>query len=158
MSEWWNEIPKMATTRAISPGVVPATQCLSRRCSKISKWFLPKCLSNYWLFAGTQTKWDFVYTLWEQILCLQSLLFSWMEATLVFKARHSGVCLTKIETLMWGLKPLSPGGGLLCLWYSSCLWVADLGVRVLTISFLSPSYPSHCGSFFISLIVENIFC
>ena len=55
------------------------------------------------------------------------------------------------------LQPLAPWVEHLGLWYSSCLWVADLVVRVLSISFLSPSYPSHCGSFFISLIVENLF-
>ena len=27
-------------------------------------------------FAGTQTKWDFMYTLWEWSLCLQSSVFS----------------------------------------------------------------------------------
>ena len=38
------------------------------------------------------------------------------------------------------------------------LVVCLTGVRVLTILQLYPSYPSYCGSFFISLVVENLFC
>ena len=49
--------------------------------------------------------------------------------------------------------PLAPGGEPLQLWLSPCLFVADPGVWVLTVLHLCSSYPSHCDSLFVSLIV-----
>ena len=57
-----------------------------------------------------------------------------------------------------GLRPRSPWEEPSQFQLSSCLWVTYPGVWVLTILFLCPSYPSHCGSFFILLAVKNPSC
>ena len=59
-----------------------------------------------------------------------------------------------------GLGPLTPRGEPLQLSFSSCLWVAYLGRGVVdwTIRGLGPSCPCHCGSFFISLVADDLFC
>lgn len=51
-----------------------------------------------------------------------------------------------------GLKTLSPAVKLF-----SSLWVAHWGMWDLTIWRIHPTYPSPCGSFFMSLIVEDLF-
>ena len=56
-----------------------------------------------------------------------------------------------------GFRSLAPWGESLQLKLFSCLWVAHLGVRVLTILHFHLSFPS-CGSFFIFLVVEDLFC
>ena len=57
-----------------------------------------------------------------------------------------------------GLRPLASSEETLQLWLSSCLWVTHAGVWVLTLLFLCPSYPSHCGPFFIFLAVKSLSC
>ena len=56
-----------------------------------------------------------------------------------------------------GFRSLAPWGESLQLQFS-CLWVVHLGVRVLTILHFHLSFPSCCGSFFIFLVVEDLFC
>ena len=87
-------------------------------------------LSQYVILADHQS-----HTFWGLIFLLQDPL-----------AREPNV----------GLGPLPPWGGTLHLLLFSHLWVAYTGVWVLTILCLHPSYPTHCSSFFIPLIVENI--
>ena len=157
------KLPQMAACRVCLPKGSLSACCLSRRISKMAKCVWPRLLSNSCLDTETQSRWEF---------CMCPL-----RAESVSKSPPAllNTSSTGFQSqTFWGLpflvqdpqagepnvgvRPLAPWVGHLGLWYSSCLWVADLGVRVLTISFLSPSYPSHCGSFFISLIVENIFC
>ena len=57
-----------------------------------------------------------------------------------------------------GLGHIAPWKGPLWLCYSSCLWVTDPGVWVLTVPHYWHFCSSHCGSFFMSLVVENPFC
>lgn len=53
----------------ISPGEVPTASCFSGRLSKISTCIWPRLLSNYYLWAGTWSVWDFEHALSEQNLC-----------------------------------------------------------------------------------------
>ena len=73
-----------------------------------------------------------------------------------------GACLLGVASQSWdphvGLEPLTPWGEHLPLWLSSHLWVSYLGVWVWTRLRLHPSSPSCCHSFFISLVVGNLFC
>ena len=56
-----------------------------------------------------------------------------------------------------GLRPLAPGGEPLAI-VITLPFVGHLPrVCVLTILLLHPSYPSHCGPFFTSLVVD-LFC
>ena len=57
-----------------------------------------------------------------------------------------------------GLRPMSPWEETLQFYLSSPFWVTHPRVWVSTIAQLHPSYPSYCGSFFISLVVEGLFC
>lgn len=75
-----------------------------------------------------------------------------------------GPCFPNGGTLGWAGKPnqpsepLLPWGEPLQLSLSSSLQVAHLGRWVLTVPCLCPSNPSHCGSFLISSVVENLCC
>ena len=64
----------------------------------------------------------------------------------------------RLGSLMWGVDLFTPWGEPLQLLLSSCLWVTQLRVWVLTILHLNSPYPSHCGSYFISLVVKDLFC
>ena len=55
------------------------------------------------------------------------------------------------------LRFLAPWEELLQLWLSSPLWVACLGMWILTLPHLCCSCLSCCGYFFISLAVEDLF-
>ena len=78
---------------------------------------------------------------------------SWKKAPLIFKAKCSG------SSSSWYRTPVL--GSLMSRWdpllLFSCLWVIHLGVWVLTIPPLHSSYTAHCGSFCISLVVEDLF-
>ena len=56
-----------------------------------------------------------------------------------------------------GLRPCPPWGEVLHGLLFSCLWIAHPGLWVLTILHYFPSCPSCCDSFFISLVVEELF-
>ena len=91
------------------------------------------------------------------------LWLSHIQAPLAFKARYSGAPPSQCKTpgprnMMWGSDPLLLEENL-----SNCdsppvCGSPNLGVWVLTIPYLCPSYPFHCDSFFISLAAENLFC
>ena len=60
---------------------------------------------------------------------------------------------------MWGLNSCSFRGDSAFMIPPFCLWVATLGIWVLTWLHLCSSYPSWLFSFFImSLVVEELFC
>ena len=63
--------------------------------------------------------------------------------------------------LGWGARPGAQNshscGGNLCNITILHLWATNLGVRDLIISQVCSSYPSGCGSFFMSFVVEDLF-
>ena len=125
---------------------------------------LAELFSNYCICTGTQSNVKFcTHYLRAESLFPTAFKLSHMQAPLAFKARSFGglssQCKTpKVREPNMGLRLLTPWGEPLQLPLSSHLWVAYLGVWVLIILCLFPSYHSHCDSFFICLVVENIFC
>ena len=154
--------PKWLLLTSVSPEAVPVACWLFRRPSKISKCIWPRLLSNYWLHC-TWSVWDFACILWEWSLCfLQPSGSPYANSTvfqsqvfwgLIFLVQDPGDAEPNVR-----LRPLSFCGETLQLWLSSFLCIAYLGMWVLTILCLSPSYPSLCGFVFISLGVKNLFC
>ena len=63
---------------------------------------------------------------------------------LAFKSKCSGVLFSQCRSPMWGSE-------------LSYLWVAYPWIWDLIISQVHSSYLSHCGSFFVSLVVEDLF-
>ena len=56
-----------------------------------------------------------------------------------------------------GLRTLTPVGEPLQYNYSSVCGLPSWGLWDFIISRVHPSYPSHCGFFFMSLVVEDLF-
>ena len=80
---------------------------------------------------------------------------------LAFKADVLGACLHSAGPpgcRVWcEVGPLTLWAEPLQLWLSSDLWIAYPRLCVLTLCVCHCSYQSFCGSFFISLVMENFF-
>lgn len=144
---------------SVYPGVIPVTSSLSRGLSQISKWVHTRLLSNYCLCAGTQSVWDFTCALKEQTLIsckplvLPSPSLAGIESQIF--GGSSSCCRTNgLESQYEIWTPHLFGKPLQLL--SSQLWVAYMVMWVLTKLHLSRSYLSHCGCFFILLLVEYL--
>ena len=61
----------------------------------------------------------------------------------------------QLGSLIWVLDPSLPGENLCDCDYPPVCWLLSW---VLTIPCLHPSHPSCCGSFFVSLVVEELSC
>lgn len=119
-------------------------------------------------------KWSPLHWAWNMKFCIYPLnaksLFPtvlWLSHTqdpLAFRTRLYGglysQCRTsKMGRLMWISDSLLLGEKLCkCCELFFLLWVSYLRVWVLTILHLCSSYRFHYSAFFISLIVENLFC
>ena len=132
----------------------------------------PSDLLPLWEQVGlTQTPFKLLPLCWVSedvrsamlFLRVKSLLLPSKQAMLTFKARKFwGLIWCRTPELgSWGanigLKFLAPWGGSFAI-LIICLFVGCLPQNVvLSLPCLCCSYPSCCGSFFISLVVENLF-
>lgn len=98
----------------------------------------------------------------EIVICFLLLQgFPKSQVLLIFKIKYSRGSFLCAESL--GLKPgmrhgsLDSQGEPMKLHLSYHLWVAYLGMWVLIVLHLCPSYPTHCSSFFISQVVKYFF-
>ena len=148
----------MATTNISVLGKVTVASCFSWRLSKISHLVWPGLLSNWCFYTKSQSIRFCGSPLRVEPVFPTTLWLSHIQVS--FKARRSRgsspQCRTPdLENLVWSLLPLFLGKNLCNCDYppicGSPLWV-------LTPLYLHPSYLSHCGSFFIALVVENLFC
>lgn len=75
-----------------------------------------------------------------------------MSWALIFPVHNS-----QTRSPPWAQTPLAPWGDL-CVCDILPTWGQGLGGVSLDYTSLSPSYASCCGSFFVSLAVETLFC
>lgn len=140
---------------SVSPGEVPVASWLPGLLSNISKWVWPGLLSNHCLCAGPQSMRFCVHPLrvgslfpTALPLCLQTLL--------AFKARYSAGSSSQCRTPWLGsLDPMLLGENLCSGDYPAFYRSLSQGCRSLL--HLCLSYPPHCGSFFISTVLEHFF-
>ena len=152
----------MGTTSIYVPRESSSCLRLLQRLSKNSNWLWLGLISNYSLCAECWSGWDFMCALSEQNLCfLQTSGFLILKLWRPSKSGAPVAHLPSETSSGWGAimgrRPLTSWGASLLLWLSSFLWLAYLGGIDLEEICLYPSYPCHCGSFFISLIVEDRF-
>ena len=123
---------------------------------RLSKWVLSRLYSNYYLCVSLRIC---------KILHVpfkSGVSVSYRPLALLYtgpkdlQTRHSpSQCRTpSLGSLMWKSDPLHLAENL-GKWLS---YVSYPGVWVFTIPYFHPYSLSLCGSFFISLVVENIFC
>ena len=155
MLEW---APQMAPTNTSVLRKVTVASCFSWRVSKISNLVWPRLLSNWYLYTKSQSIRFCRNPLRVEPVFPTTLWLSLIQAP--FKARRSRGSSSQcrapnLENVMWGLVPLFLGENL-----CNCDYPPICGspIWVLTPLYLHPSYLSHCGSFFIALVVENLFC
>ena len=157
-------IVEQATQMAVSSisisGRVPVASSLSRRLSKISKWVWPRLLLYYCLCSGPWIMRDFACPLRAESL-LPVVLSSpghklcWFSKPDILGDYFPSAAPLGFGAQCWAQTPHSLGRtSTIVLFF--CLWVANPEVWVLTIDHLHLSYPSYCGSFFMSLVWKII--
>ena len=109
-------------------------------------------LSNCCLCSGTQSMCDFATPFKSESLFPIPLQFSYMQTLLIFKGRDSGGSCSQCKTL--GLRSL--------IWDQTPSSLERTSAIVIILLFvgvgLNCTTPlSHCGFFFISLVVERSF-
>lgn len=133
----------------ISPGEVPTASCFSGRLSKISTCIWPRLLSNYYLWAGTWSVWDFEHALSEQNLCFLQPSGSpvckphWPSKPDLIGTHLPEQCPWAGEPDVW-LRPLLLGEKLCNCDYAL---VGHLPRCILIIPCFQSSYLSHCYFF-----------
>ena len=131
--------------------------CLFGRLSNISKWVWPRLLSNYCFCPGSWSVWDFVGALYEWGLYFPQLSDPLESKPCCFsKPNILGAYFSCTGPLGWRPQcrtqtPCSLGRSSATLICNSHLWVAHLGLWVLTMSLYL--LPLRCGFSFISLVV-----
>ena len=150
-----------ATSISVSSGRFPVAFHLSWKRSKISvTWTHFKWLAKQWVLEHVRFC---IYLLRTESCSLQPYGSFIYELHCLQDHRSWSLVLPEQQPKSGehtvGPGPLTLRGELLQLSLSSHLWIAHLGIWwVLPILHQYRSYPSHCGSFFISLVVGNLFC
>ena len=162
-----NEWKTLVPTSTLSPEKVTLDLCPSGSCLKSNQWIFllvcPRNFSSYCLCAETQNGWVCMWAFQGWSLGFPQSSSSPGHKILWFsKLDIMGVCLPSACPLGWGAQhgawtPRSSWGtsevvvSLLVVGYHTRVWF-------LTRPHLCASYTSRCGLFFISLVVENLFC
>ena len=148
-------MPQMAAASVSVPRGVPTASVSPRGFSKINKWVWPRHLSTTVSALKLEA---------YEILC--------MPCKNGISFTYGPSALLKISPT-WFSKPIvlgahlpsarPPGWGTQCaswmpnsLARTSCLWVISSWIWVFTKLHLCHSFPSCCGSFFMSLVAENL--